>query len=927
MNPDQAITNLIAASAAIVRETPDYKNGVVTESVLEQAAHTALNALAPILGIPPEILSSVSPGDLTQRLGMQFIVIDGGGYSHLETDAEDHLPWLPQLRSNIFPETHFWDNYRKLLQSKNLPENVISELDRITDSVLGDLENPKREGEWDRRGLVMGQVQSGKTANYSGLVAKAADAGYKIIIVLAGTYNNLRSQTQIRLDEAFTGLNSRYGLTAGRAVGVGRGPHQPVIALTSSEDAGDFRRATAEGIGYQFGSIQHPTLLVIKKNVSIMKNLYNWMEAVSQTTDGKITNVPLLLIDDEADSASINTVNPFKDTGLDSEEIDPTATNMWIRKILNLFAQSSFVGYTATPFANIFIDSYADHPEFGEDLFPRSFIYAIDPPTNHIGPEKIFGIGANADGESEVLPLLNEVNDAERWIPTRHRSSAAFKPEEFPESLRRAILSFILSCAARRHRGQEKDFMSMLIHVTPWIATQNQVYEQVASKFLKIRNQILYNDSLSNELKEIWDTDFLPAAHALQEKLVDGNPPIQAFEEIESRIEEATAAIEIKQINGSSTDVLDYERLRGEGTTWIVIGGAKLSRGLTLEGLSVSYYLRSTRMYDTLLQMGRWFGYRPGYADLCRIYTSEEIESAFRNIAIASHELLVDFKEMQRLGKTPEDFKLKVRTSPGLLVTAQSKMRHSTVQQVSYSMSNANTRIFKEQERSTCIENLEKLLQDIDDASCTYEHSAQNSHSWSKVPVSLVEGYFRDLSRQALYSEVNGDANPLHLHDYIKGSKELGYLTDWTILLKTNTQKGATKYNLSGLDIGLNNRSHDSTFTAGIEKGLYRVKTLVTSLDEGFDLTDAQVQQAKNSWEELGTGKIMPARSYRNQRDPSKGLLIFYLLDPKTLDEYKPNFELETPFVSYSVSFPRELIPRSVSYVVNNRYEQQQMEL
>ena len=245
MNPDQAITNLIAASAAIVRETPDYKNGVVTESVLEQAAHTALNALAPILGIPPEILSSVSPGDLTQRLGMQFIVIDGGGYSHLETDAEDHLPWLPQLRSNIFPETHFWDNYRKLLQSKNLPENVISELDRITDSVLGDLENPKREGEWDRRGLVMGQVQSGKTANYSGLVAKAADAGYKIIIVLAGTYNNLRSQTQIRLDEAFTGLNSRYGLTAGRAVGVGRGPHQPVIALTSSEDAGDFRRATA----------------------------------------------------------------------------------------------------------------------------------------------------------------------------------------------------------------------------------------------------------------------------------------------------------------------------------------------------------------------------------------------------------------------------------------------------------------------------------------------------------------------------------------------------------------------------------------------------------------------------------------------------------------------------------------------------------
>ena len=291
----------------------------------------------------------------------------------------------------------------------------------------------------------MGHVQSGKTGNYIGLICKAIDAGYKVVVVLAGTYNDLRAQTQFRIDEGLIGRDTRLGANSTTSIGVGLEPHGMVLSLTSAMDDGDFKMATATAVGFEFAKMKHPTVFVVKKHAGVLKTLNEWMMANAQIPKGhtRIADVPLLVIDDEADYASIDTTSDDPDT-------DPTATNRQIRRLLNNFDQSAFVGYTATPFANIFIDDSTDHPEYGEDLFPRDFIFALQAPTNYIGPETVFGIKVDADGtDGPDYPLLNYIEDANDWIPVVHGAHLTVVPELFPESLKRAICSFVLSNAAR----------------------------------------------------------------------------------------------------------------------------------------------------------------------------------------------------------------------------------------------------------------------------------------------------------------------------------------------------------------------------------------------------------------------------------------------------------------------------------------------
>ena len=258
---------------------------------------------------------------------------------------ERREPWLKAFKAAQISKWSFWMRYKKYLaEKKSFAPSVISHLDELTDKVLDKLFNPQQEDIIiSKKGLVVGQVQSGKTANYTGLVCKAADAGFNLIIVLAGIHNNLRSQTQTRLDEGFLGFDTQNtrACTLNQTIkmGVGRIPgFDDAIAhsYTTSLDTGDFTKRAANTAGFNF-YVPQPIVLVVKKNSSVLKNLRDWLK--THTTAGKISVKSMLLIDDEADNASVNTNKADK---------DPTRINGYIRDILGQFNRSAYVGYTAT---------------------------------------------------------------------------------------------------------------------------------------------------------------------------------------------------------------------------------------------------------------------------------------------------------------------------------------------------------------------------------------------------------------------------------------------------------------------------------------------------------------------------------------------------------------------------------------------------
>ncbi|RYD69218.1 MAG: hypothetical protein EOP84_28880, partial [Verrucomicrobiaceae bacterium] len=371
---------------------------------------------------------------------------------------------------------------------------------------------------------------------------------------------------------------------------------------------------------------------------------------------------------------------------------DPTVLNSQIRKLLNYFEKRAYVGYTATPFANIFIHEKAATEEEGDDLFPRNFIVNMPAPSDYYGPEELFKMDGSpeTDAPPKLVRYISDhaatlgIREKNGWVPPVHKSSHLPRidgRDELPGSLRKAILSFVLATCARRARGEMRVPNTMLIHVTKFTNVQREVGKQVQDFVDVLERAVCYGgeteaDGWCSELRQLWQSDFESTSSEV------GTSP-SPWEDIEQHLETVVKAIKVKLINGSAGDVLEYEK--DNAPTLIAIGGDKLSRGLTLEGLTVSYFLRATTMYDTLMQMGRWFGYKPGYSDLCRIFMTRELERWYGHIAKANEELRQDFDHMVAVGGTPRDFGHKVRSHPTLLVTSRVKMRHSKEVEIEFS--------------------------------------------------------------------------------------------------------------------------------------------------------------------------------------------------------------------------------------------------
>jgi len=822
------------------------------------------SALISALSLLPETPTREEVGQRAKQLATAFgydgpletiiedalIAVDsrmGAGVSLVDIEADHDDEWVYKREDITWT---YSDAYEEYLKKEQMHPTVVRSLSDVGTKILGHLQDPKSEGKWDRRGLVIGHVQSGKTANYLGVIAKAADAGYKFIIVIAGVHNNLRKQTQERIDEGFVGRSSDPENR--KTVGVGTTPDYPYPAtLTNIND--DFSKKTANQSGWKINDLNKPTVLVIKKNVNTLKALHVWLKEMNAQADGVIADVPMLMIDDEADNASINTKKP---------ELDPTKTNAMLRQILGLFAKSCYVGYTATPFANIFINPDSYDEEVYEDLFPRDFIVSLDAPNTYFGPDKVFL------DDSSSARIVRPIWDCEDYLPFSHTKDDPVP--ELPPSLYKAIDQFIVARAIRNLRGQVNKHCSMMINVSRFVATQNTVRNFVSLYEKKVREAVKANYAMPDTVSQ--KNEVMIALKAcLDEEFSDCG---FTWSDIKVALNAVFDNLRIFVVNSKSDEALDYKKYERDGNslTAIAIGGLSLSRGLTIEGLTVSYMYRNTRMYDTLMQMGRWFGYRPNFEDVCRVHLSQDSINWYGHIADASEELRQQIKRMGRDRMSPRQFGLFVKAHPDrLLITATNKMRAGekiTVNQ------NFSGRIIE-----SYILPVEKNINE--------ENEALISEYWErKFGCSALEDTEKGwLARDAKLSEIEGFLTRFRSHPEFADRKaaSLSYLRalsehydtgDVLLISVSSKNEDADSYRLGIQERFSAKRDGNAWITS---------KNRVASRsDEKLGLSDLQKNQALALAREDGEDKKPSDFHFRSVR--KKPLLMVHVLAPDESD-------------------------------------------
>ena len=794
---------------------------------------------------------------------------------------------------------YYWPTLRDyLLDVKDWKAPAVRSLDEATDRILSEISDPETET-FDIRGLVLGYVQSGKTANFTALMAKAADVGFRLLIVLSGLDNGLRRQTQIRVNKELAGYaDGRSGAVP--LPPMGKQWHQ----FTTEDFNGDFRPGFANHSALQ-GT--QPVLLVVKKNGAVLRRLHAWLDAAPEEVR---RTLPLLVIDDEADQASVDTRGSYQ-TEVDPNDEDyeaPAVINGLIRQLLQKFQRCAYVAYTATPFANILIPHDTVDATAGNDLYPKDFIVDLPKPSGYFGAEELFGRQDPQTGQMVGgIDVVRHIPDTDLHLI----ESGSIAP-----SLDLALLDFVLAGAARAERGDEKKPATMLIHTSQLTEEQDKLWHQVEARFAELRDEWRYqrDQGIRDLLRTRWDAAFIPVTRA---SFVARE---RSFDRIEQHIGPFIEAVQVRQINSVTGEMLDYER--EPSLKAIAVGGNRLARGLTLEGLLSSYFVRRTAMYDTLMQMGRWFGFRGGYEDLTRIWTTAELAGWFSDLAAVEHGLREDVRRYEIEQITPMQLGARILEHPAMLVTNRLKSRFGSTVVIEQSYSGQLVQTVKFPFRRP--DDLAVLLEENLLATRQFikrlpnPQWADSSPLWSGVSTNEILEY---LSQYRLDDQVRSLSLPL-IRAYIERQTELGELTRWTIGLQgrstVDAALGQLSWGIAGGEVNMIGRSR-------LRGDPDSLGVITTPGDEAVGLGPDSLERMRAN-QQTGMG-LNPAA--REARDPAEGLLLIYPIsrysgqDTAVGSPRQPLYEdprdaLSRDVIGIALSFPRSKNAQSIrgSYTV-----------
>lgn len=797
----------------------------------------------------------------------------------------------------------FWSKYKEYLKvEKEFPNDVIKSIDDATTKIIAYMRNPN-DGYFKLKGLVVGYVQSGKTANYMGVISKAADLGYKLFIILTSCNNKLRRQTQARIESDICDLNkSNWHLLTTLRNDFRANEPDPNSKLSKGLD----------NFGRKIPDFDR-TICIVKKNSNRLANLIKWLK---QADPEKRNMTPVLLIDDEADQASINT----------KSKEDPSTINRKIRDLIDLLNRVVYVGYTATPFANVLIDPLA------QDLYPEDFIINLPKPKRYFGAERIFGrellrydvsesqavVGghpSNPDKLVEIyetgMDIVNLVPDDEIYLlkPKSRRERETFFPL-LTKSLKRSIRYFWLSTAARHFRGQSQKHSTMLIHTTSFSIPQNR-FEEILLSF-KNKSVIKIVDKNSREeefdkMKIIWEEE---------QAKVDSttlDPPLEpvSFNDLKPHLKDVLKRTQIF-IENSTIKKEDKMVYGDEPGIYLVVGGNILSRGLTLEGLIVSYFIRSVSAYDTLLQMGRWFGFRIGYEDLPRIWMTEELKGYFFDLSTVEEEIRYDIQRYFKENLTPLDFGVRIRRHPSLLITSRLKMRNIIDCEISYSGKRVQTTIFKVEDRTWLLGNINAVKNLFANIGKDPKLGAlgYNRQCWGLENVDVK--YILQFIDEYTFHQNHLHLNKNLLKNYIIDENSVDGLKKWNIIIMS-----IKKEENGTIDLGFSNRkkvnlvSRSRALTVNGKDA--NLKSIMLRNDTVLDLEGDDIEVKMKNNEDLFR--------LRAKKLPDNGLLVIYPIyqysKPKNSKSSNPNKPLEAKEHVLGVGFvyPKSKISRGERYI------------
>lgn len=783
------------------------------------------------------------------------------------------VPWYEGPRE----QDHFWPLLKGyLIAEKGWDANTtISSLDDASTKIISQLPCPA-EPRFSSRGLVLGYVQSGKTANFTAVISKAADVGFRLVIVLSGLTNSLRQQTQERMEADL----------------IARDPQRWFSWTSGYQDIGDIP-IKGEALLSQAAICN---LAIVKKNPQRLRRL---VKMISETSEHVLKSCPVLIIDDECDQASVNSARLANDR---------TTINKLLIELLGMLPKVAYVGYTATPYANVLVD-----PNLPEDLYPRDFIIDLPRPPAYFGAERLFGrhqleTDVDDEGADDGLDMIRLISSDEESMlrPSRAEKDSWALP--LTPSVQEALRYFLMASAARRVRGDGSKPSAMLIHTTYYAQPHQNSKAPIKSFVDGLLGQLCRGDpALREELRGQWESevDAVPAAEF-------GREPV-AFEAVLEQLPDTLAATRYFVENGQSD-----QRIEPYDGPAIVIGGNILARGLTIEGLVCSLFVRTTTLYDSLMQMGRWFGYRTRYEDLPRVWMPAEMSSYFRDLATVEHEIRQDIARYSEDGSvTPMDVGVRVRLHPRMEVTSKLKQRSGMIEgHRAFDGRVLQTIRFATNDKAWLERNLEAgdaLVRAAEVAVGAPTKPHKTAYLFNDVPWEIVRTF---LGAYQIHS-THADFSASEVTKYVQQQNAFDELTKWNIGVVRSQSRGAHIYASFGSlsDIPMVRRSALETLNDGGKN----IGALLTRSHATLDF-DLGFAEPSETWNDIKAARG-PATQVGCKPAVTNPLLLLYLIDRTSGPAAQGNkkrhaLEAVADVLGVGFVFPRTEHPVPVEYIV-----------